>query len=168
MFRTITQHEETALGLPYAVILENAAQEILDDDGSVLGVHIPNMENLVATIAAVRCLMPERLRGNEVRFIRKVIGKGAKEFAEDLEMDPSTYSRWENEKQTVGGWADKQVRQMTILLLAGRIAHLKIDPNIVVSLRFQGDIMNRVPLHFRLEKCGNQDGDAWVDLPLAA
>ncbi len=144
MFRTIPRYEETGLGLPYPVILIDAAEEELDEDGNVVGIHIPEMEGLVAAVAITRCLIPIRLSGAEVRFIRKVIGKNAKQFAEDLEMDPATYSRWENDKQSVGAWADKQVRQAAIILLREKVPHFSLDPKDVVGLRLKRG--NKIPL----------------------
>jgi DNA-binding transcriptional regulator YiaG len=93
MFRTVDRYEEDGLGLPYAVTLIDGAEEQIDDDtGKVIGISIPAMETLVAAIAVTRASIPVQLSGDEVRFIRGVIGMGSKAFAESLEMDPSTFS----------------------------------------------------------------------------
>ncbi|MDT8330216.1 helix-turn-helix domain-containing protein [Roseomonas gilardii] len=128
MFRTIHRYEEDGLGLPYPVVLYNAAQEEVDDEtGKVIGISIPNMEGLVAAVAILRAMIPVQLDGAEVRFIRQVIGKSSKQFAEELNLDPATLSRWENNKQTVGEWADGQVRHAAVLLLSERAPSMKVD-----------------------------------------
>lgn len=153
MFRTIDRYEERNLGLPYPVVLFNAVEEELDEAGNVVGIHIPGLETLVTTVAVIRCLVPFRLTGQEVKFIRRVIGKPAKQFAEDLEMDAATFSRWENDKQTVGAWADKQLRHAAIILLRDKVPHLSLDPKQVVDLRFvAGAMADQPPLEMVLVK----------------
>lgn len=135
MFRTVDRYEEDGLGLPYPVTLIDGAEEQIDDDtGEVIGISIPAMETLVAAVAITRARIPVQLSGDEVRFIRGVIGVGSKAFAEALEMDPATFSRWENGRQTVGAWADKQVRMAAVIMLADRIPGLSIDPKEIVKL----------------------------------
>ena len=104
MFRTIPRHEEDGLGLPYPVVLIDGAEEEIDDTtGEVVGVSIPDMEELVAAVVLARVLHPLQLDHREVRFIRQVIGMRAKDFAQALDMAPETFSRWENGKQELGG-----------------------------------------------------------------
>ncbi len=109
--------------------------------GERVGVHIPHLEDLVATVAIARILHPIQLDGAEVKFIRRVPGRSAKEFAGVLEIAPETYSRWENGKQAVGAWADKQVRLAAIVVLRDKVARVHADPDAVVNMR----IMNRGP-----------------------
>ena len=106
MRRVLPRYEESGLGLPYPVVLINAAEEHADAAGNVLGVSVPDLEGLVAAVAVARAFLPVELTGSEVRFMRKVIGMSAKDFAEALKLDPASLSRWENNKQTLGGWAE--------------------------------------------------------------
>lgn len=136
MFRTIGRYEDTSLGLPYPVVLINSAEEEIDDEtGERVGVSIPNMEGLVATLAVTRAFHPVQLDGAEVKFIRRAIGMSAKSFAESLALAPETLSRWENGKQVVGDWADKQVRMAAIILLGDRAPASKVDPKAIIGLR---------------------------------
>ena len=59
------------------------------------------MEELSAAAAIVRCLMPIRLQGREVRAIRKIAGWTGAELTErmDVKASPETISRWEDDKQ---------------------------------------------------------------------
>lgn len=153
MFRTIERYEENGLGLPYPVVLINAAEEEVDDTGTAVGIHIPGMEELVAAIAVTRCLSPFRLVGPEVKFIRKAIGMPAKQLAEGLEMDPATFSRWENGKQALGAWADKQLRTAALLLLKDKVPHISLDPKEIVGLHFvPGKMADQPPLEMVLVK----------------
>lgn len=134
MFRTIERYEESALGLPYPVVLINAAQEEVDEKGTPIGIHIPDMEGLVACVAIARALHPQALDGRDVRFIRRALGMAAKDFASSLEMDAATLSRWENNKYLVGAWADKQVRMAAVIKLRDRVPSLSLDTKAVVDL----------------------------------
>lgn len=127
MRRVLPRYEERGLGLPYPVVLLNAAVEHSDAAGNVLGVSVPDLEGLAAAVAVARAFLPVELTGSEVRFMRKVIGMSAKDFAEALKLDPASLSRWENNKQVLGGWAESQVRLATVAILAQRMPHLRPD-----------------------------------------
>lgn len=134
MRRVLERYEETGLGLPYPVVLIDAAVEHTDEAGNVLGVSILNLEGLAAAVAVARAFHPVELDGREVRFMRKVLGMSATDFAENLKMDPATLSRWENNKQTVGQWADSQARLGTVAILAQRMSDLKPNMEALFSL----------------------------------
>ncbi len=145
MRRVLPRYEESGLGLPYPVVLINAAEEHSDAAGNVLGVSVPNLEGLAAAVAVARAFLPVELTGSEVRFMRKVIGMSAKDFAEALKLDPASLSRWENNKQTLGGWAESQVRLATVAILAQRMPSLKPD-------------MEKL---FRMVPRKREEGEAW-------
>jgi len=136
VFRTIPRYEEDGLGLPYPIILIDGAEEEIDDaSGEVVGISVPNTEELVAAVAITRALHPLKLDGSEVRFIRRAIGMQSKDFAVSLGMDPATFSRWENNKQECGGWADKEVRMAAVIALADQVPGLTVDAKDVIGLR---------------------------------
>ncbi|GBQ17119.1 hypothetical protein CFR78_15720 [Komagataeibacter rhaeticus] len=135
MFRTLPSYEEDGLGLPYAVTLINAAEEEIDETtGEVIGVSVPDMEGLAAAVAMARVLIPTGLLPREIRFLRDVLGLSSGAMAKILMMDPATYSRWENGKQQVGQWADKQMRMVVVTTLRDRFPHFSVDPKTVTSL----------------------------------
>ena len=138
MFRTIPRHEEDGLGLPYPVVLIDGAEEEIDDaTGEPVGISIPDMEELVAAVALARVLHPLQLDGREVRFIRHAIGIQAKDFARALDMAPETFSRWENGKQELGGWADMGARMAAVIHLRDRAPGLSLDTKDVTGLRIR-------------------------------
>jgi len=135
MTHVLDRYEEQLMGLPYAVILLDAAEEVTHPrTGKVLGIAIPNSEELAAAVALSLCFMPTRLLGAEVRFIRRVMGMTGQELASAVEMDPATLSRWENGKQDVGAWADKAFRMAAVLRLQDRAPGSHLRPEDVVTL----------------------------------
>jgi DNA-binding transcriptional regulator YiaG len=136
MFRTLPRHEEDGLGLPYPVVLIDSAEEEIDDaTGEPVGISVPDMEGLVASVAIARAMHPMQLDGTEVRFMRRAIGMTAADFAGALDMDPATLSRWENNRQTVGGWADKTVRSFAVLTLRERVPGVTVDADALIRMR---------------------------------
>jgi len=137
MFRKIERYEERALGLPYPVILENAAEELLDEvTGERIGVRIPNLEGLAAAVAVVRCLCPLQLCGAEVRFIRRVLDMTQEELANALELDAKeTISRWENDARPCGGYVEKLLRYTAINKLGKRATGLSADKDAIGDLK---------------------------------
>ena len=173
MFRTIPRYEEADLGLPYPIILIDSAEEEIDPTtGDRIGVSVPDMEELVATVAVARALIPLRLDGQEVRFMRQAIGMTASAFAEALDLDKATFSRWENNKQTVGGWADKQVRFFVLTTLRDKVPELSAQGKDVVEMKVVDAPPNHWPI-IELRRVPAHDGandhnDVWDTLPLAA
>ena len=171
MFRVIERHEETSFGLPYPIVLLNAAQAEIDDNGEMVGIHIPNLEGLVVAIAISRCLTPVRLDGREVRFIRRAIGKTAKDFAADIELDASTYSRWENGKQQVGAWADKQVMHAAVAYLKDKAPEMGADIRMISEMRFvSSEPIQSIEAHLTVpDECEQEPAERWdANLDLAA
>ena len=117
-----------------------SAIEHTDEDGNVT-IELPKQRQLLASAAVLRCLMEIRLRGREIRALRKILGLAASEFAKELDgkTAPETISRWENEAQPIGSFAEKVLRLLVceelreeapgISYEASKIAHLRIsDP----------------------------------------
>jgi DNA-binding transcriptional regulator YiaG len=137
MTHVLDRYEERLMGLPYPVVLLDAAEEITHPkSGEVLGIAIPDAEELAASVALALCFMPVRLTGAEVRFVRRVMDMAGQELAAAVEMDPATLSRWETGKQDIGAWADKAVRMAAVLRLQDRAPGSHLRPEDVVTLRF--------------------------------
>lgn len=91
-------------------IVCHAAIERVDDGEETI--ELPKPRELRASAAMVRCLMPIRLRGYELKAIRKILGYTLSELAEKLDAKTAieTVSRWESEAQPMGGYAEKVFR----------------------------------------------------------
>jgi len=72
--------------------------------------EIPAIKELHRLIARTLVCQPALLRGEELRFLRKRLGKKSTEFAAILGIAPETYSRFENEKQKPSVTYDRLVR----------------------------------------------------------
>lgn len=121
-------------------IVCNAAIERVDESGEET-IELPKPRELCASAAIVRCLIPIKLRGWEIRAMRKIMNLTLAELAKRLDerTAPETVSRWESDAQPMGGFADKVLRLVICEELhkdapgveynAARIAEMKVrDP----------------------------------------
>jgi transcriptional regulator with XRE-family HTH domain len=72
--------------------------------------EIPAIKQLLDLIARDLIEKREALTGDEVRFLRKRLGKKAKDFAVEVGIEPETLSRIENGHLLVGQQTDKLIR----------------------------------------------------------
>jgi putative zinc finger/helix-turn-helix YgiT family protein len=110
MQATREQYHYVESGLPN-VWIENVEVRRCPECGDE-EVVLPALEGLHRAIAAALVRKPARLTGAEVRFIRKTLGWSGKVFAERMWVDPSTVSRWERSKESVGPQSDLLVRYL--------------------------------------------------------
>ena len=92
-------------------IVCNAAIERVDENGEET-IELPKPRELRAAAAVVRCLIPIKLRGWEIRAMRKIMNLTLADLAKRLDerTAPETVSRWESDAQPMGGFADKVLR----------------------------------------------------------
>lgn len=144
----------TILGYPVTVL--DAAYE--DEELDAIG--IVNASALSASAAVTRALIPLQLCGAELRFLRKAMGRTGKEFAEAIDVDPAVLSRWENDKQTMGGFAEKVIRQFVLDELGEAAAGVPAPKGLVPTMKIvPRDAADTEPLRlvFRL-KVDTQSG----------
>jgi DNA-binding transcriptional regulator YiaG len=173
--RRLASYEATAL-VGLRVHVANAVIEHVDEAGEVF-IEIPRLDELSAAAAVARCLRALRLRGWELRAIRKIMGLTLAEMAGKLgeKTAPETVSRWESEKQPMGGYVEKCIRLVVCEALKEKARGIKYDGSMIADLTVMDPwIMTpnyEVPyLLFSLEKVREQSGDI-VDtysLPKAA
>lgn len=80
-------------------------------------VSIPRILDVHAAIGRAVALKPYPLNGDDVRFLRKQLGKRAKEWAKLVKADVATLSRWENNEQSIGLKSDALIRFLYYRLL---------------------------------------------------
>lgn len=73
--------------------------------------ELPPLEPLMAYITGVIAARPNRLTGAEIRFLRKRLGWSSKDFAKAFCVEPTTVSKWENDKLKLDPFKDKMLRQ---------------------------------------------------------
>ncbi|MQX38190.1 hypothetical protein [Roseospira navarrensis] len=104
----LPEFEDDLLGIP--VILRNAVTRTVCAGCGEETTEIPDLENLIAAVAVARALCPVQLNGSDIRFLRKATGMLAKDFATTIDLDVASFSRWENDKQRLGGHSEKLLR----------------------------------------------------------
>jgi transcriptional regulator with XRE-family HTH domain len=77
---------------------------------------IPNMSDLINAVALAVILQPTKLNGQEVRFLRKLVGKNNKDFSRLLNVDNTHLSKVENglNGMEIGDQLDKYVRVLVM------------------------------------------------------
>jgi len=170
--RVLASFELDTLGLPYPVVLKDAVIERRNvETDEVIGQAIPDMDSLVAAIAMVRALHPLRLNGAELRFMRKVVGMKSKDFAQTVGMDPSSYSRYENDKDQMGGYVEQLVRELVCEELKDKAPAVDYTPRDIIRLRITHEwepirmVFSRVLFKDGLTR---ERSEAWDTLPAAA
>ena len=77
---------------------------------------IPNLNDLMHTLALAVICSPCKLDGEEIRFLRKYAGKNGEEFSRFLHWDATHLSKVENGHLDVGDQADKLIRFVVLQL----------------------------------------------------
>jgi len=80
--------------------------------------EIPALEQLMSVIAKAVVMKPALLNGEEIRFLRKRVGKKAAELAELINRTPEHFSKLENDQLPLQEDTDKLIR-LTYGLLCG-------------------------------------------------
>lgn len=77
------------------------------------------MNRLMQVLALSMVNKPYRLRGEEIRFLRKYLGKTGEEFSRLIHVDKTTLSKWENNDDRVGDQSDRLIRLLVLALGEG-------------------------------------------------
>ena len=80
---------------------------------------IPRLNELMRVLALAVIRKPYRLRGEEVRFLRKYIKMSGEGFSRLLHVDKTTLSKWENNADPVGDQSDRLIRALVLVLGEG-------------------------------------------------
>jgi DNA-binding transcriptional regulator YiaG len=178
MATNLERYDATAL-IGLSVVLINGAKQIIEAAGegkTETYVEIPNMDELSAAAAMVRCLMPQKLRGAEIRAIRKILGMTAREFSEAMGEKTAieTISRWENEAEFAGGYAEKLIRIAVCERLKSRAPGVDYDPEKLIRTKMIGNgkmdpkSIPTIQLRRMLVRLDSRTNDSWTDDPRAA
>ena len=133
--RTLPEYDASVeVGL--CTIVHGAAIERTDEQGEVT-IELPKINELMAAAAVARCLVPIKLRGSEIRAIRKILGLTLAELANKLDerTAPETVSRWETEAQPMGGYAEKVMRLTVCEVLHKRAPGIAYNASMIAGLK---------------------------------
>lgn len=112
--KKIDRYHYTECGLPKIYLKNMKALRCPSCDEEE--VEVPNIEQLHAAIARDIALQKERLRPEEIRFLRAHLGFSGADFANAISVKPETVSRWENGRRLMDTTAEKFLR---VLILSG-------------------------------------------------
>jgi DNA-binding transcriptional regulator YiaG len=134
---TLPRYQDDGLvGLPNVVILNAAQQYTCEECGTENGVSVPDVEGLEAAAAVARIMIPVKLTGKEIRFLRTALGMKARELREQLEVgSEELVSRWEHEKAPISPRDEKMLRLLTGRLLSTRATAIGFDEKAIFSMK---------------------------------
>jgi DNA-binding transcriptional regulator YiaG len=124
-------HEENLMGIP--LILYDSAIEV-EHEGSI-GIVVPDLKALEASAAVARAVIPVKLSGQEIRFLRKAMETKASELARFLDVVPETFSRWENDKEVITTNAERLLRLRVLQHLKDRAVGVTAKDSMVLDMK---------------------------------
>lgn len=165
---------ETDLGGVRVRLINSVIREVCEDcnEGTI---EIPDLDALCKTAAMTLAMVPIRLTGKAVRFMRLALDLTGREFAEAMDLTPETVSRWENGGRGVGGSSEKLLRHNICALLHHQVPAFDYDPADITRMKILNapEDFELPPLEFRrvvVKEPNHQAEEAWdrLTLPLAA
>jgi DNA-binding transcriptional regulator YiaG len=97
----------------FKVILVDSARCIEGENGSEI--FIPDQQGLIKQIAVSRAAHPLKLRGRDIKFLRKTLGLKSKDLAEKLDIGPEHLSRCESGDKILSPNSEKVLRTLVLL-----------------------------------------------------
>ena len=128
----IQEFRDDAMGIP--AILVNSVRRI--EHGGESGVVVPDIPGLEAAMAVARVILPHKLNGREIRFLRRSLGLKAVTLASFLDVTPETLSRWENGPEAISTNAERVLRLRVLHTLKGRAPGVKASAGEILELKF--------------------------------
>lgn len=95
-------------------------------DCGMQSAEIPALKDLMVKIARLVVEQEAPLSGEEIRFLRKRLGKKSAEFGKIIGVTAEQMSRWENNNSARSESADKLIRVFYCLLSGDRALHEKV------------------------------------------
>ncbi len=158
-------------------VICNAAIERVNRETGEETIEVPKPDELRAAAAIMRCLMPIKLRGNEMKAMRKILGLTLAEMANKLDERTAaqTVSRWETEAQPMGGYAEKMLRLFICEELKEKAPGVEYNGRMIAHLRvvdpWMADSSYEVPaVDLRLIEMKEQSGsiiETWNNQKIA-
>lgn len=148
-------------GFGFPVLLINAVTLTKCDTCGEEDISIPNLPGLTAAVALQRVMLPYKLTGADIRFVRKAIGDNVSSasIAKHLEVTPETFSRWENDKLIMSPTTEKLLRIIVGLMLKEKAPAMEFDVQKVADMRVQSawDAQASAFMAFELVKIRTQE-----------
>jgi transcriptional regulator with XRE-family HTH domain len=105
----------TLLNAPFKVFLLDSVKQILDSNGKVIEIVIPDPDGLVKAVAQSRVLHPHKLAGPDLKFLRSALGLKSKDLASRIAVTPEHMSRLEAGEKVLSPQSEMLVRIFTFV-----------------------------------------------------
>jgi len=93
--RVLPNYEIDTLGAPFKVTLLDSVTLRIDPVTGEEKITVPDLTGLINAVVRARVVHPQKLNGDEIKFIRNALGVKANKLAEFLTMTPEHLSRCE-------------------------------------------------------------------------
>jgi transcriptional regulator with XRE-family HTH domain len=165
--RVVHEYNADLLGAPFPVYLVDAVkQHVCIKCDKATKTVIPDLDGLLHVIAQTRAVIPRKLSGPEIKFLRRAVGCKAKHFAQKIEMTPENLSRVEKGMKPLGPQSEKLLRfyVLTKLMdddLVSKITKEELNKVFDIKIETFWDPNNPLVLRFvRESRDASEPGDA--------
>jgi transcriptional regulator with XRE-family HTH domain len=132
--KKIPEYRTKDFGIPLELI-HAVDEDYCEDCGAKIGISIPATEGLIAAAAISRVMLPHKLAGREICFLRKALGWSGAKFGEVLDATAETVSRWENGKRPMPPNSEKLLRILTGTLLGSHAPAISFEPKDILQMK---------------------------------
>ena len=157
-------------------IVHNGAIESIERGGSGVRIDIPNLDELRAGAAVLRCLLPIKLRGREIRAIRTIARLAPSDLLRGWAetTDPNLLLQWESENQSMDEVTEKTLRQRVCATVGPKAAHVHYDASTIEGFKIVDPwkcdpsyqvppvILNWVPVKEGTDSASGAWNDEWA------
>lgn len=128
--------------------------------------EIPHLKSLVRTAAIARALIPVKLSGPEIRFMRRALDMTQEEFGDAMGVGAKeTVSRWETDAKGMGEFTEKTIRHNICALLHEQEPSFAYNPADITKMRVheleEGVVLAPIELQLVRVAMNNVRQDAW-------
>jgi len=110
--RILPEYTLDDLGTSFKVILVNSVE--CRDGPKGREIYIPDHQALMKKIALSRSIHPAKLKGGDIKFLRKNLGLKSKDLAEKLDITPEHMSRCEAGDKLLSPNSEKVLRTLVL------------------------------------------------------
>ena len=161
----IGEYDATPLVGLHTIVIDAAIKRV-DENGEET-IELPKLRDLIAAAAIMRCLMPIRLRGSEMKAMRKAMRMTLADLAHKLDARtaPETVSRWETEAQPMGVYVEKLLRLLVCETLKQNAPGIEYNASMIANMSVNDPDDSVPPIRLVYTKIKQQSGpviDAWA------
>jgi DNA-binding XRE family transcriptional regulator len=146
--RVLPKYVPKNLGISGIVLFNAVSEQRCDHCGSIESISIPNLNGLMASIAACRISLPAKLNGTEWRFLRQVIDHTATELAHSLDIRKEAISRIENSAEPAGPHLEIRFR-IFVYVKVRRFTRIKVNLEALLTMPLRMSAHSEKPITMR-------------------